>query len=87
MNDYSGYPKSIKELTATCGSEWTPRDVLISILRDIDEGKIELTGLVCTYIYKTEDDDVEYIGYRHSNQNRTTAVGLLARAMKMIDED
>lgn len=41
-DNYKDHPKSITEIKANKerdGSLWTPRDALINILRDIDEGR------------------------------------------------
>lgn len=46
--DYSKHPPTINEIKSDKtdnGSDWTPRDVLISLLRDIDSGKVKLDAV------------------------------------------
>lgn len=46
LQDYGNHPKSIKEHKAKLGSEWTPRDALISALRDIDSGAVKMDHVI-----------------------------------------
>jgi len=49
MDDYSNAPESITEIRADKASNaalWTPRDALISLLRDIDQGNIKPDAIV-----------------------------------------
>jgi hypothetical protein len=46
---FADYPLTIGEAKSDKtrdGADWTPRDALISVLRDIDDGKVDLTGVV-----------------------------------------
>lgn len=46
--DYSDHPLSITEIKSdktNRGSDWTPRDALIALLRDIDSGKRDVQGI------------------------------------------
>lgn len=46
--DYSDYPRSVSEIRSdrTCkSSDWTPRDLLISLLRDIDSGERDVESI------------------------------------------
>lgn len=52
MTDYSNAPTSITEakaIRADDAAQWTPRDALVSMLRDIDAGSLEPTELVLLY--------------------------------------
>lgn len=47
--DFSSHPPTMGELRAEktgVARSWSPRDVLISLLRDIDSGAIEVQSLV-----------------------------------------
>jgi hypothetical protein len=46
--DYSSHPPSIAEIRSDKtgkGSDWTPRDALIALLRDIDSGAVDLQAV------------------------------------------
>lgn len=46
---FAGHPQTVSELRANRdanASAWTPRDVLVSVLRDIDEGKFAPDALI-----------------------------------------
>lgn len=52
-DDYSDAPTSITELRAAKehdASQWTPRDMLISLLREIDSGECNISEIVCIYV-------------------------------------
>lgn len=81
MTDYSDHPVSISEARANREEDsrlWTPRDALISILRDIDSGAINPDALVA--VCRTKDEDG---GYRTTFVNASpdihVAMGLLTR--------
>lgn len=52
MNDFSGHPVSLGERRAEremdC-SKWSPRDLLISMLREIDSGEIQPDAMIVAY--------------------------------------
>jgi hypothetical protein len=52
MTDFSDHPVSLSEIKAERdldGKAWTPRDVLLKLLRDIDSGKCNPDLLVVSY--------------------------------------
>lgn len=54
---FVNYPKSINELRSRKSgdaSDWTPRDVLIQMLRDIDSGAIAPDALIVSFREKLE---------------------------------
>lgn len=54
---FSDYPRSVNELRcARSGSaaDWTPREALIQLLRDIDEGVVKPDALVVSFREKVE---------------------------------
>jgi len=46
--DYSDHPRSVSEIRSdrsNKGSDWTPRDLLIALLRDIDSGERDVESI------------------------------------------
>ena len=46
--DYANHPPTVNEIRSDKtgnGSDWTPRDALIALLRDIDSGEIVLSAV------------------------------------------
>jgi hypothetical protein len=59
MTDYSQHPKSLSEVRADKsrnGSDWTPRDVLIQTLRQIDSGELDPAAMIVVYSHKPNPD-------------------------------
>lgn len=56
--DFKEHPKSIAEIKSSKtnrGSDWTPRDALIALLRDIDAGQIALEAVfICAKVKGSE---------------------------------
>lgn len=74
--------RSMKEQNA---SKWTPRDALVTLLREIDSGKTELTIAVIAYQYKTHDGGTRAGFLSAGGDNLADAVGTLEVAkIKMI---
>lgn len=72
--DFSKYPTTIGEAKKTDNAaDWTPRDALINVLRDIDEGVIKPTALVVSYY----DSNSDKSGFRNASPNLTTTMGML----------
>lgn len=79
---FAQYPVSIAEAKASAkkdGSLWTPRDALISALRDLDSGEIVPEQLIILYLKPTVNQD---IGIYNCTPNTTVAAGICAKAMK-----
>lgn len=88
VDDFSGYPKSVSEEKANreaSAALWTPRDAIISVLRDIDSGELDITAVSIAFLHKTEAGG-EKVGYSTSAPNTTTALGLLSRASFLIND-
>ena len=65
MDDFSNFPKKITEVRAgksKSAGDWTPRDALISLLREIDSGKTEDVGSILI-IYSRKHGDGRSIDY------------------------
>lgn len=83
--DFSEYPKSIAEARANASAnaaDWTPRDALIAMLRDIDSGKVHPDALVICF---TRGKDVEP-GFIASSPGLIVTLGLLERTKFRIHE-
>ena len=86
MTDFRDTPVSITELRAERtqrADKWTPRDVLIALLRDIDQGKIEPHRLIVAYSVKVEGGT--QTRFQASVDGNHEALGLLARASFLIN--
>lgn len=72
-DDFKNYPKSVAELRADNGNldPLTPRDLLVSLLRDIDDGKLETSNLVIAYM----DKDTNFL-FSESTTARSMAIAL-----------
>ena len=79
MNGFADYPKTLGELRAAKrgGSDaWAPRDVLLTLLREIDAG--ECAPKTLCVVYATAEEAVEWAV---SGSSRLTIVGMLAEAI------
>jgi len=75
--DFRSYPKTIGEIKTkktNDASDWTPKDVLIHVLRNIDSGT-EITKIVICYEYK--DKDATCFGYLKAIKSISEACALL----------
>jgi hypothetical protein len=88
--DFSKTPVSITEIKAyrpeATASTWTPRDVLIDVLRRIDRGDIKPHALVVTYCEKDERGDGICTHFAQSAPDATTSLGLLTRTLWLINQ-
>ena len=60
-DNFSDHPLSVSELKASKDHQaqtWTPRDVLISLLREIDSGEVSPDVLVVAYAFLHADGGV-----------------------------
>lgn len=93
--DFKNHPKSIAELRSdrtNNSADWSPRDVLIHMLRMIDEGDIAPNVLVVSYSTIREDEpDFAVSDWWASAPNPLLAVGTLARVahrmQRAMDDD
>lgn len=82
--DFKDHPTTIGELRSeksTRGRDWSPRDVLISLLRDIDAGKFDVDALVVCYRHSGDRTS-----FRQSTPDGLTLLGLLERVKFRIHE-
>lgn len=89
--NFADYPPSIAELRSDktdSASDWTPRDLLIGMLRDIDSGKMDLDGLVLVYRKRCETPGKTHrAGYRIATPDVYTTLGMLSSASIKIAQD
>jgi hypothetical protein len=88
--DFSDYPKSVAEIRADQSEhahDWTPRDVLIELLRAIDKKEIKPTALVVCYQQHPTKPGRTRVGYRVSAPDTVVTLGLLARISHEIQID
>lgn len=84
MSDFANYPKSIGELRADKtenGAEWSPRDALISMLRQIDDGNIAPTAIVICW----QSEGI--CNYENASPSVIVATGILARCMHRLNRN
>jgi len=87
--DFSKAPKTIGELRAhksQNAKDWTPRDALISVLRQIDSGEIKLDDVMILAV-EAFPDGGDRIVVTSNTDTRTRQCGILARAMAVVAKD
>lgn len=86
MTDFAEHPRSLGEVKANRdhdATQWSPRDVLIYMLREIDARKIEPTALVVSYQIKNEEGVMG--GFNAvSAPDKIVAVGLLTHSIHLL---
>lgn len=83
--DFSKYPKSIGEARAEASDlakDWTPREALISMLRDIDSGKLQTDAIVICF----RRPNGEKPGFVVASPDPLVTLGLLERTKFRIHE-
>lgn len=86
---YANYPKSIAELRVARNNElgnWTCRDVLIEILRDIDEKRIDPDTLCVVFREKKIGQPGFMTTYSCSGTDLMATSGMLGRAIQTMNE-
>jgi hypothetical protein len=82
--DFKNYPTSISEAVALKNNDnrlWSPRDILVRMLRFIDDGDLNPDALVICYTIPDEEDNCSYAetGFSMSGVGKTVAIGVLTR--------
>jgi hypothetical protein len=91
-DNFADIPKSIGELRsakADSAKHWTPRDALVSMLRDIDKGLIDLDVVVIFSRHRRVEPDglVNQSGYLVSSPDFHTTIGVVTTSTaKLIAE-
>lgn len=76
--DYATAPKSLGELRAFKEgdySKWTPRELLVFALREVDSGNSQIDGAILVYFCKQGRGTMT--GMRRANVDLLEALGLL----------
>lgn len=89
-DDFSKMPESIAEIKANRASKaslWTPRDALISALRDVDSGK--LNPFVAFIVLGNSDPETSgtYTSFFVAGKNNYEIVGCAIRGLHMFEND
>ena len=87
--NFARYPQSIPELRVESSddfSEWTPRDVLIHILRKIDSGEIAPDTMVIGWYRAVRPEGEEELtpGWRVAYKSHVALAGLCSMLSNMI---
>lgn len=80
-DDYRGAPVSIAEARAMRtrdGAQWGPRDVLVSLLREIDEGKCPVDTI---FVALGNGDDVRFV---QSSRDPMRVIGVVEHAKHLF---
>jgi hypothetical protein len=84
-DNFAAHPPSLGEVKANraCdASKWTPRDMLVSLLREIDSGRLKVDAMIVCYRYEGGDSECSY---KQSTEDSLVTLGLLsATAAKII---
>lgn len=76
MDDFRDMPATIGEVRSDrsgTASDWSPRDLLVSLLRDIDSGKVNLDAAIVIWLEKDE----KFPRYRIASKNPVITLGML----------
>lgn len=85
--NFANHPQSVTEIKSDRSqdaSEWTPRDCLICLLREIDRGEVNPTGLVIAYAETIDEAERTFVNV--ASPNLLTTLGLLTRAVYRVQE-
>lgn len=88
MDDFSQHPPTVGEIRSNKSQnakDWTPRDMLVHLLRAIDCGEIALDSAVVCYRAKDEKGD-EFTGWQAATPNVLVTLGLLSRVSYSIND-
>ena len=88
-DDFSNHPPTVGELRSgksQSARDWKPRDVLIDVLRDIDNGKIDPKALVVCMRGVNDDGTVSTL-YRAATTDHHITVGVVQSALYHIQRE
>jgi hypothetical protein len=78
MSDFSDYPPSVGEIKSGRSgksADWTPREALLHVLREIDAGKLQPDVMVIAW--SSKQDNKRTASYRQSASDSLLSLGLL----------
>lgn len=88
-DDFSQHPKSITEIKSDqsdpniAGSIWKPRDALIDVLRNMDQGNIKTDALIVIWLEKDENG-AERVIFRQASTGLTQTLGVIEMAKYVL---
>lgn len=83
--NFADHPESVGELRSNrdCdAAKWKPRDVLVSLLRDIDSGKADIDALIVCY--RQHVDEKARGRFLQSTPDGLVTLGLLSATAHQI---
>lgn len=86
IDDFRNAPVSVTEYAAERDADsrkWTPRDVLVSLLRDIDSGAVSAKSLVV--VYRRINVDGLRTSWMISGDGIVEAQGMMMRAIHLMN--
>lgn len=91
MNDFKGYPKTLGEVRSDMTSDskdWSPRECLISLLREIDEGTLSPDQVIVITHYDETEETEDWTRVTFSGKLPTlTRLGMVEMAKVIITEN
>lgn len=84
---YAEAPISVSEARANrsqSAADWTPRDALVELLRQIDRKEIEVEQLVMAYRYTEPNNDGRKTTFSAAAPDLLQAVGLMQRGAYLL---
>lgn len=77
--DFADYPRSVNELRGTDNAaDWTPREALVSLLRDIDSGVVEnIDAVVICYRHKGDKPGATRTHFVNAGPDVHVAMGMM----------
>ena len=86
--NFAGHPEtigSIRAMKSKSGADWTPRDVLIDLLRAIDDGslRVDTIFVACGKC----DGNLTQTSYAQSGKNLWEAQGMIETARRKMWEE
>jgi hypothetical protein len=86
-DDFSNHPRTIGEIRSDRSdraADWSPREALIAMLRDIDSGKVDPDAMVIAFRDKAEPGKSPDSGFYTASPDGLTTLGLLTRTIDKI---
>ena len=87
--DFASAPLTIGELRSNKtanGKDWTPREALVSLLRQIDKGEIKVDMLVIAW-HVTDKDGAKCCDFVNATPSMVHALGLVSRAAYRVNQN
>jgi hypothetical protein len=84
-DSFADHPPSIGEIRADKtdrAADWIPRDILISLLREIDDGTLDVDAMVVLFRRNSGDrGQVGRVGWRVASPDAHTTIGIVASGL------